>query len=88
MLQDLLNEFNITLSGFTANIEIPDDFEENTKIRFEEGNKIKFICQLEDLVREVCIDLTEKTITVSFESDIYSGGEMYTLDGQLLKIMN
>ena len=86
-LEDLLKKFNVTSPRGAGNIEIPDDFEENTR-NFEEDNKIKFICTLEDLTREVCIDLTEKIITVSFKSDIYYGGEEYSLDGQLQKIMN
>ena len=59
-LEDLLKKFNVTIPKGAENIEIPDDFEENAK-KFEEGNKIKFICTLEDLTREVCIDLTKKS---------------------------
>jgi len=86
-LEDLLKEFNVTIPKGTGNIEIPDDFEENTR-KFEEDDKIKFICTLEDLKREICIDLSERIISVTFKSDIYSGGEEYSLDGQLIKIMN
>ena len=88
LLKDLLKQHNINIGSYDLEIEIPDDFEEDSKMEFESQNKLIISCQDEDLTRKVSFDLSEKTITVSFESDIYYGAEVYSLDGKLITIIN
>ena len=88
MLKDLLKQHNITLGDSNLEIEIPDDFEEGSKLEFESEGKLVISWQDEDLTRKVSVDSSEKTITVSFESDLYSGAEVYSSDGKLMKIIN
>lgn len=88
MLKELLKQYDISFGNTNLEIEIPDDFEQDSEMEFETQNKLVITWQDEDLIRKVSFDLTEKTITVSFESDLYSGAEVYSLDGQLISIQN
>lgn len=87
-LKDLLKQHNINIGSYDLEIEIPDDFEEDSQIEFESQNKFVINSQDEDLSRKVSFDLSEKTITVSFESDLYNGAEVYSLDGKIMKVIN
>ena len=87
MLKDLLAEHSINVDNNNIEIEIPDDFEENSEVDFDK-NGFTITCKVDDLTRKVQYDLSERTITVSFESDIYSGAEVYTLDGKIMKVIN
>lgn len=88
LLKDLLKQHNINIGSYDLEIEIPDDFEEGSKLEFESEGKLVITWQDEDLTRKVSFDFSEKTITVSFESDLYSGAEVYSSDGKLMKIIN
>ena len=87
-LKDLLKQHNINIGSYDLEIELPDDFEEDSQIEFESQNKFVISSQDEDLSRKVSFDLSEKTITVSFESDLYNGAEVYSLDGKIMKVIN
>lgn len=82
-----LTEINVGLIRDAENIEISDDFSNNPIVE-NEGKEINIYCTNEDVVRVVNINLEKNTITEMFKSPLGIGGTVYSINGELLKIIN
>ncbi len=82
-----LTQIDVGLIRDAENIEISDDFSNNPMVETE-GKEINIYCSNEDVVRVININLEKNTITEMFRSSLGIGGTVYSLDGELIKIIN
>lgn len=89
LLKELISLTQITVGLIrdAENIEISDDFSNNPLVETE-GKEINIYCTNEDIVRVININLEKNTITEMFKSPLGIGGTVYSIDGELIKIIN
>ena len=82
-----LNNINLSLSDDALNIEVNDDFKDKSVVSINE-TEITIKCTIEDVVRAVNFNFDKNTISEIFSSPVGIGGEVYSMNGQLVKIIN
>lgn len=89
LLKELMESTNVnlSLSDKALNIEIHDDFRNNPILSINE-TEITITCSVDDVTRVVNFNFDKDTITEIFTSPIGVGGEVYTMNGLLIKIIN
>lgn len=89
LLKDLMDLTNvsISLSENAKNIEVHDDFKNNPTVRITD-TEITIECFVNDVVRAVNFNFNKNTITEIFTSELGIGGEVYSMNGLLVKIIN
>lgn len=89
LLKDLmgLTNVNLALSDNAYNIEVHDDFSNNPVTSINE-TRITIRCTNEDIVRIVDFNFDKNTITEYFSSDLFTGGTIYSMDGEIISIIN
>ena len=78
---------NLSLSEEAQNIEIHDDFQKNPTLGISE-TELTISCSVDDVIRAVNFNFDKNTITEIFTSPVGIGGEVYSMDGLILKIIN
>ncbi len=89
LLKELMEitNVNLSLSDTAQNIEIHDDFRNNPILSINE-TEITITCSVDDVTRVVNFNFDKNTITEIFTSPAGVGGEVYTMNGLLIKIIN
>ena len=89
LLKDLMEETNInlSLSDIAQNIEVHDDFLNNSTVSINEI-EININCNVDDVSRVINFNFERNTITELFVSDMFHGGVVYSMDGGTIKIIN
>ena len=85
-LMDLTN-VSISLSETAGNIEVHDDFENNPTVRITD-TEITIECSVNDVTRAVNFNFNKNTITEIFTSELGIGGEVYSMNGEIIKLIN
>lgn len=85
-LMDLTN-VNLSLSENAQNIEIHDDFRNNSTLIINE-TEITITCSVDDVTRAVNFNFDKNTITEIFTSPVGVGGVVYSMNGNIIKILN
>lgn len=89
LLKELMESTNVnlSLSDEAQNIEIHDDFRNNPILSINE-TEITITCSVDDVTRAVNFNFDKNTITEIFTSPVGIGGEVYTMNGLLVQIIN
>ena len=89
LLSELMEYVNmdLSLSEIAQNIEVSDDFVNNPVLNINE-TEITITCFSDDVTRAVNFNFNKNTITEIFISPIGVGGEVYSMNGNLIKIIN
>jgi hypothetical protein len=89
LLKELMEatNVNLSLSDEAQNIEIHDDFKNNPSVSINDI-EITILCSVDDVNRAINFNFDKNTITEIFTSDLGIGGEVYSMNGLLLKIIN
>ena len=89
LLKELMELTNIklSLSDNAKNIEVHDDFKDNQIVSINE-TEITIKCTVEDVVRAVNFNFDKNTISEIFSSPLGVGGEVYSMTGNIVKIIN
>ena len=89
LLKELMEvtNVNLSLSEEAQNIEIHDDFQNNPTLGISE-TEITISCSVDDVTRAVNFNFDKNTITEIFTSSLGIGGEVYSMNGLLVKIIN
>ena len=89
LLRELMESVNIdlSLSEIAQNIEVSDDFVNNPVLSINE-TEITITCIIDDVTRAVNFNFEKNTITEIFTSPLGVGGEVYSMNGTLIKILN
>ena len=89
----LLNELmeianiNISLSEHAKNIEIDDDFSADFSVSITD-TEITITRLSQGIVKTINFNFDKNTISEVFISDLGNGGIVYSIDGNILKIIN
>ena len=89
LLKELIENthVNLKLSDNAENIEVHDDFMNDPVVSINE-TEITIQCSVEDVIRAVNFNFDKNTITEIFSSNLGNGGEVYSMNGELIKILN
>ena len=89
LLSELMESVNVdlSLSEIAQNIEVSDDFVNNPVVSINE-TEIIITCFIDDVTRAVNFNFDKNTITEIFTSPLGVGGEVYSMKGNLIKILN
>ena len=89
LLKELMEatNVNLSLSDEAQNIEIHDDFKNNPSVSINDI-EITILCSVDDVNRAINFNFDKNTITEIFTSDLGIGGEVYSMNGLLLKNIN
>lgn len=89
LLKELMEstKVNLSLSDKALNIEIHDDFRNNPILSINE-TEITITCSVDDVTRVVNFNFDKNTITEIFTSPAGVGGTVYSINGNLIKILN
>ena len=90
LLKDLmdLTNINISLEENAQKIEVSDDFQNNPNVHIND-NEITIICSVEEVTRAINFNFDKSTITEIFKSELVStGGTVYSLNGNIVQIIN
>jgi uncharacterized beta-barrel protein YwiB (DUF1934 family) len=82
-----LTNINLSLSDIAQNIEIHDDFKNNPIVSINE-TEITIICSGDNITRAVNFNFDKNTITEIFSSPFGTGGEVHSMNGDIIKILN
>ena len=82
-----LTNVSISLSDTAQNIEIHDDFRFNPTVHITDI-EITIECSVDDVIRAINFNFDKNTITEIFTSELGIGGEVYSINGQLIKLLN
>ena len=82
-----LTNVSISLSDTAQNIEIHDDFRFNPTVQITDI-EITIECSVDDVIRAINFNFDKNTITEIFTSELGIGGEVYSINGQLIKLLN
>ena len=89
LLKELMEATNVSLSlsENAYNIEIHDDFRNNPTLSINE-TEITITCSVVDVTRVVNFNFDKNTITEIFTSPVGVGGAVYSINGNIIKILN
>lgn len=82
-----LANINISLSEHAQEIEIDDDFSEDYSVSISD-TEITITCMPDDIVKVINFNFVKNMITELFISDLGNSGTVYTIDGNILQIIN
>ena len=82
-----LTNINLTLQDTAQNIEIPDAFNINPSVAISD-HAITVTCSDDDVTRVIDFNFDKSTITELSVSDLFTGGTVYSMTGEILKIIN
>jgi len=82
-----LTNVSISLSDTAQNIEIHDDFRFNPTVQITDI-EITIECSVDDVIRAINFNFDKNTITEIFTSELGIGGGVYSINGQLIKLLN
>ncbi len=89
LLKELMELTNIdlSLSDNALNIGVHEDFMNNPIVSINE-TEITIKCSSDEVLRAVNFNFDKNTITEIFTSDFGTGGVVYALTGEIIKIIN
>lgn len=89
LLKELMQlaNINISLSEHAQEIEIDDDFSEDYSVSISD-TEITITCMPDDIVKVINFNFVKNMITELFISDLGNSGTVYTIDGNILQIIN
>jgi hypothetical protein len=82
-----LTKVNISLSDTAQNIEVHDDFKTNPTVKITD-TEITIECFVDNVTRAINFNFDKNTISEIFTSEIGIGGEVYSMNGEIIKLIN